>query len=152
MSAYVNEYTVLNALKVILDADSTLSDLLAVKDSNSKVVLGIERPDLCNAPVVHLSFLTRNINVETKLNFLLLRVSWFTSAYPSGIEDIEGLAAIGERIYELLDDQLPTISGYNVHIFCAESGESSAKDMLQPEGRPEHFQSLTFRMSIIRII
>lgn len=149
--SYVSEYIVLRALKGILDADATLSGLLHCPISESKVILGIERPELSNAPTAHLSFLTRSINPETKMNELLVRATWFVSAYPDGREDIQRLAEIGERIYDLFDDKLPSISGYQVQLFCAESGESSAKDMLEPEGRAEHFQSLTFRMTIKRI-
>lgn len=149
--SYVNEYTVLGALRGILDSDDTLQGLLKTPSGQSKIILGVERPQVCNMPVIHLSFLTREIDGETKMNILLIRVTWFMSAYPGGIEDIEGLAEIGEQLHDLFDDQLPTISGYRIDAFFAESGESSAKDMLQPEGREEHFQSLTFRMAIRRV-
>jgi len=153
MSYFVNEYTVLSAIKTILDADSTLSgrDYLNVVGGSSKVLLGVERPKTYSASVIHLSFLTRDINPETKLNNLLIRATWFVNAYPSGQEDIERLARIGERIYDLLDDYDFSMSAYRVDFFSAESGESSAKDMQEPEGRDNHFQSLTFRMGIRRI-
>lgn len=151
MSTYINEYAVLDAIKAILDADSTLDNLLHVVGSTSKVILGMERPKRSNLPVVHLSFLIRDVDAETKLNNILTRATWFVSAYPDGREDIEKLADIGERIYDLLDDASLSVSNYLADFFCAESGESSAKDMQMPEGRDEHFQSLTFRMAIRRI-
>ena len=150
MSFYVNEFTILNAIKTVLDADSTLGSLLGVVADSSKVILGMERPKKCGSPVVHLSFLTRNI-LEVKTNILLLRVVWFVNAKATGEEDIETISEIGERIYDLLDDHAFTIPGYLVDTFSAESGESSAKDMQEPEGRENHFQSLTFRMAIRRI-
>jgi len=150
MSHYIDEYAVLSALKTILDADSTLDTLLNVKGGSSKVIIGMERPDICAMPTVHLSFLTRNIDPETKMNNVLYRVTWFVSAYPDKKEDIDTLTNIGERIYDLLDDVLPTVSGHGVQVNVAESGESSAVDIKEPEGRPNHFQSLTFRMVVKR--
>lgn len=150
MSAYINEHAILDTIKTILDGDTALDGLLHVVGT-SKVVLGVERPARSNLPVVHLSFLIRDVDGETKLNNILIRLTWFVSAYPDGREDIEKLADIGERIYGLLDDTSLSISDYLVDFFCAESGESSAKDMQMPEGRDEHFQSLTFRMAIRRI-
>ncbi len=149
MSTYINEHAVLDAIKTILDGDTTLDDLLHVVGT-SKVILGMERPKMSNLPVVHLSFLIRDVDGETKLNNILVRLTWFVSAYPDGREDIEKLADIGERIYDLLDDVSLSVSDYLVDSFFAESGESSAKDMQMPEGRDEHFQSLTFRMVIRR--
>ena len=151
MSFYINEYTVLSAIKTVLDADSTLNDLLGAVEGSSKVILGMERPKRCSAPVIHLSFLTRTILPDIKQNFLLLRIAWFVNAKAPGEEDIETIANIGERVYDLLDDYSFTISGYRVDSFSAESGESSAKDMQEPEGRDNHFQSLTFRMAIRRV-
>lgn len=149
MSTYINEHAVLDAIKTILDADTTLDSLLHVVGT-SKVILGVERPEASNLPVIHLSFLIRDVDGETKLNNILIRATWFVSAYPDGREDIEMLADIGERIYDLLDDVSLSVSDCLVDFFCAESGESSAKDMQMPEGRKEHFQSLTFRMVIRR--
>lgn len=150
MSHYIHDYDVLNAIKAVLDADSTLDDLLAVAADQSKIVLGAERPKLCNLPVVHLFFLTRNIDTELKQNQLSLRVMWFVSARPDGTEDIEKLSDIGECVYDLLDDNLFTLTNYLVTVFAAESGESSALDLQRPEGHDNHFQSLTFDMIIIR--
>jgi hypothetical protein len=150
MSHYVDEYAVLSAIKAILDADSTLNTLLNVKGSSSKVILGMERPDVCAMPTIHLSFLTRNIDPETKMNNVLYRVTWFANALPGPLEDIDTLANIGERIYDLLDDVLPTVSGHKIQVNVAESGENPAKDIQEPEGRPNHFQSLTFRMVVKR--
>jgi len=151
MSYYIDEYAVLSAVKTILDADSTLDTLLNVKGGSSKVILGIERPDICAMPTIHLSFLTRNIDPNTKMNNILYRVAWFANAYPDKTEDIETLANIGERIYDLLDDVLPSVSGHRIQVNVAESGESSAVDMKEPEGRPNHFQSLTFRIMAKRV-
>jgi len=151
MSYYVNEYTILSAIKTILDTDLTLGERLGVVAGSSKVILGMERPKKCGSPVVHLSFLTRNILSDIKQNFLLLRAAWFVNALPTGEEDIETIANIGERIYDLLDDYAFSISGYRIDSFSVESGESSAKDMQEPEGRENHFQSLTFRMAIRRV-
>jgi hypothetical protein len=150
MSSYINEYIILSAIKTILDADSTLGELLGVMVDSSKVILGMERPNKCSSPTIHLSFLTRNIP-ETKLNSVLLRVVWFVNAKATGEEDIETIANIGERVYDLLDDYSFTVPDYQIDSFSAESGESSAKDQQEPEGRENHFQSLTFQMSIRRI-
>lgn len=150
MSHYVNEYVVLSAIKAILDADSTLDNLLFVRSGSSKVILGVERPIHAALPVVHLSFLIRDINPETKANNLLVRVTWYVASEHNEIERIEDMADIGECIYDLLDDTALSISDYRVDLFSAESGESSAKDIQEPEGRDNHFQSLTFRMAIRR--
>lgn len=151
MSKFINEYTILTAVKAILDADTTLMTLLDAKTAMSKVVLGTERPKMCSTPVIHLSFLNRTIDPDTKMNSVLIRVLWFVNAYPDGREDIETLALIGNQIYDLLDDLPPTVSGYMIDTFVAESGESSAKDIQEPENRENHFQSLTFRAMIRRI-
>lgn len=150
MSHYIHDYDVLNAIKAVLDADSTLDGFLAVVGDQSKVVLGAERPKYSNLPVVHLFVLTRNIDTEIKQNQLSLRVMWFVSAMPDGSEDIEKLSDIGERIYDLLDDTLFTLTNYQVTVFAAESGESSALDLQRPEGYDNHFQSLTFNLLIKR--
>ena len=150
MSHYIHDYDVLNAIRVVLDADTTLDDLLAVVGDQSKVILGAERPKLSNLPVVHLFILTRNIETTTKQNQLSLRVMWFVSAKVGGGEDIETLSDIGERIYDLLDDNLFTLTNYQVTVCAAESGESSALDLQRPEGYNNHFQSLTFNLLIKR--
>jgi hypothetical protein len=151
VSYYINGYAVLSAIKAVLDADSTLDTLLKVAPNRSKVILGVERPRESNLPTIHLSVLTRNINTETKLNRLLIRVAWFVNALPtSGAEDVESLANIGERIYDLLDDTTLTVSGYRVHFFTAESGEGVGKDVIQPEGLDNHFDSLIFAMNVVR--
>lgn len=150
MSHYINEHTTLSAIKTLMDADGTLYQLLSVDSGGSKVILGQERPEAHNLPAVHLSFLTRSINSESKLNNILVRITWYVNALPGPLEDIESLSEIGERIYDLLDDNQFTISGYSVKVFTAESGETSANDLEQPEGRDNHFQSLTFRLVITR--
>lgn len=150
MSHYIHDYDVLNAIKAVLDADTTLDTLLAVVADQSKVVLGAERPKLSNLPVIHLFFLTRNIDTEVKQNQAALRVMWFVNVKPSGEEDIEKLSDIGERIYDLLDDNLFTLTNYQITVFAAESGESSALDLQRPEGHDNHFQSLTFNLLIKR--
>ena len=151
MSHYINEYVVLSAIKAVLDADSTLDGLLKAQAGNSKTILGLERPKYSNLPTVHLGIFTRTI-AETKQNDMLVRAMWFANALPgSGAEDVELLSNIGERIYDLLDDNLFAVTGYRVMVFTAESGESSVPDMERPEGLGNHFQSLTFRLVIKRI-
>ena len=44
MSHYIHDYDVLNAIKAVLDADSTLDDLLAVAADQYLILLGAERP------------------------------------------------------------------------------------------------------------
>lgn len=151
MGTFIHGYTILNAIKALIDADAQLKVLLAAKEGASKVTLGVERPPVANLPCIHLSIMTRDINPETKYNVLLLRVSWFVNQLPDGSEDTESLSDIGERIYDLLDDSPPTVSGYRIDLFSAESGEAVAKDLEEPEGRDNHFESLTFRMGIRRI-
>jgi hypothetical protein len=150
LSTYIHAYDLLNAVKTKLDADSTLDGLLNVGDV-SKVIIGAERPIAANLPCVHLSVLTRSIQTETKLNTLLLRVAWFVTQLEQGTEDVETLSDIGERIYDLLDDAPPTVTGYRIDAFVAESGETIAKDMIRPEGLDNHFDTLTFRVSIRRV-
>lgn len=153
MSAFVNDYAVLSAVKAILDGDAALDDLLDRTGAASKVILGVERPEYSHLPTVHLSVLTKEIAPEQdKLNQLVLRVAWFVNAKASAgkTEDVEALANIGERIYDLLDEQRLAISGYNVMRTFATSQMSIARDMILPEGLDNHFQSLLFTLLIAR--
>lgn len=150
MGAYVNEYDILIALKAVLDANGSLSTLLRKKPGDSKVILGVERPQHSNLPVVQLSIMTKTIEYERKMNELTVRAAYFAEALPTEEEDVELLSNIGERIYDLFDDTKPSIGGYLVHEFFAESGENIARDYVEPENRSNHFQSLTFRMFIKR--
>ena len=95
MDAYVNEYIVLVALKAVLDADSSLSTLLLKKTGDSKVILGVERPQHSNLPVVHLSIMTKTIEYENKMNELTVRATYFVEALPTVEEDVELLSNIG---------------------------------------------------------
>ena len=151
MSNHVNEHTILDAVKTILDADGTLDILLAVPSGGSKVVLGMMSPKLYSLPMIQLHFMTREINVETKVQMIMLRVAWFVEAKPDGTERTEVLADIGERVYDLLDDTVLSITGYHVDVLSAESGEGTAAETVEMERAAEHhYQSLIFRMNIRR--
>jgi hypothetical protein len=107
---------ILNAVKTILDADSTLDTLLDVGDFG-KTVLGPELPESAGLPVINLVDLTNFVtDIDTKMSEMVVGVviRCYNSEYDR--PDYDTLDDISARVNTLLDDETLTLTNNQ---FCA---------------------------------
>lgn len=133
---------VLNGIKVLLDADTTLKALLSSLSGDSKVITGLSRQSIVH-PWISLAISTHDVEIATKYEWLTFVVVIHTAKKSSGEYDLEVLSGIAEQIDSLLDENYKTLSvtGAKFDQFYIESCSPAADD-----GEDGCFQTLNYRL------
>lgn len=105
---------ILNAVKSVLDADSTLDTLLGVTDGISKVILGIEMPGDACPPVINITEMSENtLNPDYNTTSIVLGFIVRVPTKEYDRIDYDTIDSIGQRLDALLNRQaLSLSSGY----------------------------------------
>lgn len=92
----------LNAVKVILDADSTLKSLLKTQGNDSKIIVGISRETIAE-PWLSVAISTHNVNKGYDL--IIFSVIVHTRKIEPGQYDQETLSDIADQVQDALERQ-----------------------------------------------
>jgi len=144
----LNEFLLLNAVKTVLTADVTLSNLLNKKDSG-KVLLGPSRPTVAGNPMIQLFCSAHQVEEEAKWDTAELTVRVYASDILD-LADVEEISTIVDRVVTLLDELPPALVGhikYNIGL-TAWTPVGPAPD--SPDGTKQHYQEVRFNFRGIK--
>ena len=102
----VNVGTIMDNIKAVLDADSTLDTLLGVVGSGSKVIVGAELPSNAAPPLINLVDMTESVtDPDTAWTEIILGVVVRAENKAENLPNYTAIGSIGNRINTLLDSQ-----------------------------------------------
>ena len=102
----VNVGTIMDNIKAVLDADSTLDTLLSVVGSGSKVIVGAELPSNAAPPLINLVDMTEGvIDPDTAWTEIVLGVVVRVENKLENLPNYTAIGSIGSRINVLIDSQ-----------------------------------------------
>lgn len=146
----LNEYTLLTALKTVLDADTTLAGLLNVKEAgDSKVMLGPSRPTVAQSPYLQIYVSSHSADEEAKWD--TVEVSFVIYASDSnGLADLKQIADIADRLATLVDELPPTLAGHIKYNIGLTGFTTTVPTPLSTDGTAQHYQEMRFNFRGIK--
>lgn len=146
----VNEYLLLNALKTVLDGDTTLSTLLNKKTGSPKVLLGPARPTTASNPTIQLFVSEHTADEEAKWDTLEVTMGAFASDLVGPLADVQQIAGIMDRMVTLVDELPPNLLSHRSFNIGLIGFTSVAPAGDGPDGKPQHFQEARFKFRAIK--
>ena len=142
----VDENKIYNALKALLDDDSTLGTLLGTGKGGAKIVTGSEMPRYV-PPMVQIIIPTNEIGIVMNESELTFRLNVYSREKIVGEIDLEEIEGILQRCHDLIHDQDLTVSDHRIFEMFAEGRDPPIRDRDNPK---VSFGGLRCRMFAIK--
>lgn len=143
----VDENLVFNAVKKVLDNDSTLSAILGKKPSQSKVVVGASMPRYI-LPMIQIVSTSNVIETVMTWSAITFNVNAYSRARTDNSVDMAELESILQRCNDLIQDQSLEILNHGFFSMYIEGRSGAIRDVDYPKA---FLQGIMCRIFVIKI-